>query len=121
MADTEITFRDLKKLAQVSRDPCGKQAFSMSGAQDAARDRNRFTEGKTYYPTVCFSGCGRDIFHLTTQRPSGRVKAMFEEKSTPRTAAGKARKKRSERGRRRRLAMRPDVCAWENEGGSYGE
>lgn len=121
MGRPEITFEDLVGLAQESRNPCGKQAFSKRGAGDAARDRNRFITDKTYYAVVCFDGCGKEIFHLTTQRQSGRMRKMFEEKAAPRTEAAKARKRRSKRKRRRSAALRPEICVWEGEGGSYAE
>lgn len=111
----QVSFEDLAKLAQVSRDPCGKQAFSMSGARNAARDRNEFTTGKTYYPTVCFEGCGRNIFHLTTLPPTGRVRAMFEKGPT------RANLAKRERWKRARARERAQVCVWEGEGGSYRE
>ena len=120
MARKKVTFEDLAKLAQQSRNPCGKQAYSKRGVKVAAYERNQFTQGKTYYPTVCFDGCGRSVFHLTTAPPTGRVKVMFE-KMPGRTAAERARRKRGEKKRRRGLAVRSEICAWENEGGSYGD
>lgn len=110
-----MSFEDLAKLAQVSRNPCGKQAFSKRGAADAARDRNEFTEGKTFYPTVCFDGCGRNIFHLTTLRPNGRVRAMFEKRPNRAQVGKRVRKRRA------RAAARERICVWEGEGGSYGD
>jgi hypothetical protein len=111
----KITFEDLAKIAQTSRNPCGKQAYTLSGAAGAARDRNKFVTGKTYYPTVCFDGCGRNIFHLTTQRPGARVQKIFE-----RGAVHAARVKR-ERRKASRARARAVICVWEGEGGSYGE
>lgn len=120
MKNEGMSFEDLAKLAQVSRNPCGKQAFSKRGAADAARDRNEFSEGRTFYPTVCFDGCGRSIFHLTTRPTSGKVRAMFEGRSG-RERADHARRAKAARKRRSRARARESICAWEGEGGSYGD
>ncbi len=112
-----VSFEDLAKIAQVSRNPCGKQAFSKRGAADAARDRNRFIQDRTFYPTVCFNGCGRSIFHLTTLRPTGKVRDMFDERLQARRAA----QARTARRKRARAAARERICVWEGEGGSYGD
>lgn len=110
-----IRFEDLARIAQKSRTPCGKQAFSKRGAMNAARDRSKFVEGRTFYPTVCFDGCGRNIFHLTTRRPHRKMREIFEARSRHSTLVRKQRRKRA------RAALREQVCVWEGEGGSYGD
>jgi hypothetical protein len=111
----KISFDDLAKFAQVSRTPCGKQAFSMKGAESAARDRNKFTKAGAWYPVVCFDGCGRDVFHLTGKRPRGKARAMFEKRAEARRRAKRVRERRS------RARARSQICVWEGEGGSYGD
>lgn len=114
------SFAELAKLAQACRKPCGKQAFGMDGARTAARERNAFDGERTWYPVVCFEGCGRNIFHPTTKRPGGRARAMFADRPKGRTQAERARRRRSARIRRRLARMRPEICVWEGEGGSCG-
>lgn len=110
-----MSFEALAKMAQTSRNPCGKQAFSMSGARDAARDRNRFRTDKTFYPVVCFEGCGREVFHLTSTPPRGKARDMFTKKSNLRNRKKRAAKLRS------KARARAAICTWEGEGGSYGD
>lgn len=78
--DKRVTFTELVKLAQKEpRKPCGKQGFSMEVAIGAANARNAFTS-KSWYVTVCYEGCGRNIFHLTTRKPKSKKQKKFNRK-----------------------------------------
>lgn len=125
----KVTFESLSQMRQESRNPCGRSAYNLGSAHAAARTRNALDadSGKKWWVTVCFDGCGRSIFHLTNQQPTGRASRRMNEnvpppqllaqRVTPAQRSRKARKReRTQRNQERNAAL--VLGTWQDDGGA---
>lgn len=114
------TFEELAKMAQTSRNPCGKQGYSLSSAKNAAAIRNRYRHaGKTWYLHPCYLGCGNEIFHLTTHAPDTKKnirlnKDIEKTRFTPGKRARKNRRWEKNRAQQELLS----IAVWQDDGGA---
>jgi hypothetical protein len=104
-----------KSSKRYKKRPCTKVAYTWREANSAAGRREAMT-GVPTYVTLCFDGCGQ-VFHLTRRKPSASNAAKFERIGNPPKRQRSAAKRRAER---QKAKLRPQICVWEGEGGSYG-
>lgn len=114
------SFEELAALAQQTRNPCGKQAFSLATARSAAKTRNQHRHGDTtWYVHPCYFGCGRDIFHLTTRAPDTK-KNLRINRGAQRTkmSPGKRARKNRRWEKNRQTYWTVAIDTWEDDGGA---
>lgn len=93
---------------------CSKKAFVSREANKVAAIQERL-RGVRFYVVPCFEGCGGDIYHVTKVRGAGKSRR----KKNPSQAIPKKNKPTAKK--RRKASLRPQICDWESEGGSYRE
>ncbi len=103
-------------MQQKSRTPCGKQAFSLDRARSAAEVRNKLAVlGCTTWSVMpCFTGCGRDIFHLTRQEPRSRKGRTINQERPP----SKRARKKARWEKNRQAYENLSIGGWEDDGGA---
>lgn len=133
MRKPEVTFADLEALQQAAIYPCGKLAYSLKAAKNAAMVRNALAHNpETVYVARCYDGCSRTVFHLTNIPPSGKKsKALNTPRhvrqpirtpgKTPEQKARAARRRvrnAANRARRESVLARLPLATWQDDGGA---